>query len=540
MGSQRHMRDGVAFDMIGSLEPTYSSPSRARTRSGLHMVFAFAALALSACDKKDQPSPTPPSVEPAPTSATSETKAKSFGDGLVAELGQELGGALKKEFGGVANELAGMVDGRPALGDDEYRRLLLAYADCEIGENGAIDRGCAAVKAMREAMSGRSYVSNLTGGRQALGLELLEHPSPALRLKATELVGSLFGLGDLHGRVVVFAQKETHPAVLAELLSSIGASAHEDPAVAALLEKHAGHDSALVRKAVLSAWARRQNQQVPSIRERAHTMVRSDRSDDVRAVGCAELGGTGHAEHLPLFRELLADTSLPEPIRVACMNGLSLMWYDWPHLDNTNEEAYRLTLQTWRATPRSSTNALRLPSLHHKAHNLARWRANATWFNPEEVRSALAELVADAAVHWFVRKDALRSIVHLGASREELTALRGRVSDGPSGTTFVIEDLDAAIATAAAGGSTPRDPTSDEEPVVAAGTVGLGAAAGLAVGAGQGGEEFKVGQAVQILWKDTWYAGEVLEAGKGRWKIRYDGYSESWDEWVGPERLRAQ
>lgn len=532
----------------------HSSRSRVRAPIALPVVFAIAALALAGCDKKDQPSSAASTSDPAPSS-TSEVepgrpgdKAKSLGDGLVAELGQELGGALKKEFGGVANELAGMVDGRPALGDDEYRRLLLAHADCEIGENGAIDRGCPAVKAMGEAMSGRSYISKLTGGRQALGLELLEHPSPAVRLKATELVGSLFGLGDIYGRVVDFAQKETHPAVLAELLSSIGASAQEDPAVAVLLEKHAGHDAALVRKAVLSAWTRRQNQQVPSFRERAHAMVRSDRSDDVRALGCAELGWTGHAEHLPLFRELLADTSLPEPIRVACMNGLSLMWYDWPHLDNTNEEAYRLTLQMWRATPRSKMDGLRLPSLHHEAHNLARWRANAPWFNPGEVRSALVELVADAAVHWIVRKDALRSIVHLGASHEELTALRGRVKDGPTGTTFVIKDLDDAIATAAAGGNTvvepgaatPQDPTPDAQPAGGAGAVGVGVAGALAVGAGQVGGEFRVGQAVQILWNDTWYAGAILEVGKGRWKIRYDSYSESWDEWVGPERLKAR
>lgn len=535
--------------------PSGHSPrSRARAPIALPVVFAIAAFALSGCDKKDQPSAAS-TGDPAPTSATPEAepgrtgdKAKSFGNGLVAELGQELGGALKKEFGGIANDLAGAIDGRPALGDDEYRRLLLAHADCEITEDGSFDRGCAAVTAIREAMSGRSYVSNLTGGRQALGLELLEHPSPAVRLKATELVGSLFGLGDVHGRIVVFAQKETHPAVLAELLSSIGSSAHEDPAVAALLDKHAGHDDALVRKAVLSAWARKQNQQVPSMRERAHTMVRRDRSDDVRAFGCAELGWTGHAEHLPLFRELLATTSLPEPIRVACINGLSLMWYDWPHLDNTNEEAYRLTLQTWRATPRSEMDALRLPSLYHEAHNLARWRANAPWFNPGEVRSALVELVADAGVHWIVRQDALRSIVHLGASREELTALRGRVKDGPTGTTFVIRDLDAAIATAAAGGNTvaepgavaPRDPTPDGQPAVAAGAVGVGVAGALAVGAGPNGGEFRVGQAVQIFWNDTWYAGAILEVGKGRWKIRYDGYSESWDEWVGPERLKAR
>lgn len=542
------------------------SRSRARPSTALPVVFALAAFALSGCDKKDQPSPAPANTGseppapastggPAPASATPETeprppgnKVKSFADGLVAELGQELGGVLEKEFGGVANELAGLVDDRPALSDDEYRKLVLAYAECAINEDGSVDRDCPAVKAKRDAVSGKTFVSNLAGGRQALGVELLEHPSPAVRLEATKLVGSILGLGDLRARVLAFAQKETHPAVLAELIAIIGSSAHKEPPVAALMERHAGHESALVRKAVVSAWATRENQQVAATRERAHAMTRSDASDDVRAAGCTELGETGHAEHMPLYRAMLADTSLAESLRVACLNGLVQMWFDWPFLRNGNEEAYRLTLAMWNATPRTSLRSLRIPGFHHEPHGFAEWRARATWFDPTEVRSALVELVADPAVDWMVRTGALRNVVHLGASREELTALRGRISAGPSGSSFVIKDLDAAIAKAPAGGTTvvegakvaPRDPTPDDQPLVAAGAVGVGAAGALAAGAGRGGGKFEVGQAVQILWNDNWYAGAVLEVGEGRWKIRYDGYSESWDEWVGSDRLKAQ
>ncbi len=47
---------------------------------------------------------------------------------------------------------------------------------------------------------------------------------------------------------------------------------------------------------------------------------------------------------------------------------------------------------------------------------------------------------------------------------------------------------------------------------------------------------------VQVLWKGTWYPASVLktrETKKGTQSfIHYDGYSASWDEWVGPERIR--
>ncbi|UYZ57846.1 MBT domain-containing protein [Hymenobacter latericus] len=50
---------------------------------------------------------------------------------------------------------------------------------------------------------------------------------------------------------------------------------------------------------------------------------------------------------------------------------------------------------------------------------------------------------------------------------------------------------------------------------------------------------YKVGDAVQIQWKSSWYPGRVLEAKNGSYKIHYDGYAASWDEWVAPARLKA-
>ncbi|MDB4998208.1 MAG: hypothetical protein JWM74_5640 [Myxococcaceae bacterium] len=51
---------------------------------------------------------------------------------------------------------------------------------------------------------------------------------------------------------------------------------------------------------------------------------------------------------------------------------------------------------------------------------------------------------------------------------------------------------------------------------------------------------FKVGAHGQVLWKGTWYAASIIGiAGTDKYKIHYDGYESSWDEVVGPSRMKG-
>ncbi|MDK2126847.1 Tudor-knot domain-containing protein [Parachitinimonas caeni] len=50
----------------------------------------------------------------------------------------------------------------------------------------------------------------------------------------------------------------------------------------------------------------------------------------------------------------------------------------------------------------------------------------------------------------------------------------------------------------------------------------------------------RVGDPVMVLWNKTWYPASVLAVGKGKYQIHYDGYADSWDEWVGPNRIRRR
>lgn len=49
---------------------------------------------------------------------------------------------------------------------------------------------------------------------------------------------------------------------------------------------------------------------------------------------------------------------------------------------------------------------------------------------------------------------------------------------------------------------------------------------------------YTTGDALQISWEGSWYAGHVVEVADGRYKVHYDGWADNWDEWVATDRLR--
>ncbi len=43
-----------------------------------------------------------------------------------------------------------------------------------------------------------------------------------------------------------------------------------------------------------------------------------------------------------------------------------------------------------------------------------------------------------------------------------------------------------------------------------------------------------------VLWRGSWYAAKVLREKPGYWYIRYVDDDDSWNEWVGPDRIRLK
>ena len=58
--------------------------------------------------------------------------------------------------------------------------------------------------------------------------------------------------------------------------------------------------------------------------------------------------------------------------------------------------------------------------------------------------------------------------------------------------------------------------------------------------AGDPNATYAVGDAVDIYWGSAWWPGSIKKKDGSRYRITYQGYAESWDEWVTAARLRPR
>ena len=52
--------------------------------------------------------------------------------------------------------------------------------------------------------------------------------------------------------------------------------------------------------------------------------------------------------------------------------------------------------------------------------------------------------------------------------------------------------------------------------------------------------ELAVGTEVMVLWQGDWYPATTLKSRGARYYINYDGWGSNFDEWVGPDRLKLR
>ena len=49
-----------------------------------------------------------------------------------------------------------------------------------------------------------------------------------------------------------------------------------------------------------------------------------------------------------------------------------------------------------------------------------------------------------------------------------------------------------------------------------------------------------VGDSVSVAWKGYWYAARVINTSPDQCLITYDGYDNSWNEWVDNQRISSR
>ncbi|MDB4961152.1 MAG: hypothetical protein JWP01_1151 [Myxococcales bacterium] len=323
-------------------------------------------------------------------------------------------------------------------------RRVLDLASCSL-EGYQIAATCPAMRALTTELSSRGGSKELS---LALGRTLLVHRSPAVRVEAAKLMG-----GDVASRrtIVETARRELLPGArqaFIEILATDGASV---PAVATFLLESASHPDPQVRLQALAALTTGAHRSVPGAADTLIALVERDPDPTVRRTACALGGKLGSDALIPLYEKMTARTDDAE-LYTACMEGVVAMFHNAPSFDTASEAAYRLFLARLSAQPRTEHTPpwSVMSTFCYYSHGadldkLAAWKARAPWFDAAAVKAVITSVIADRQASWMARSAAVESLVGLGASKDELAALKLGYNPKDAGDRPLLEKIDSAL-----------------------------------------------------------------------------------------------
>lgn len=344
---------------------------------------------------------------------------------------------------------------KPALTQEQYKKLILALEGCKL-TGYSIDPKCQALLDMYAVMKNTTTgLKDMAGMNAALGQELITHPAPAVRVKAGALMGGLLGSSDSSGNVIAAAaEKETDPGVLQSFLRVTGNSGGKNKKVAEMLIKAGSHPDVKVRTQAIYAIASPWNREMAGAAEKLLEMASKDADPSVRAAACEYIGELNNKIALPFIEKATGPRATDQAMYNACLKGLVRLFHYYPLYDTSNEAAYKLFVKRLNDKPRTADRPYwTVTSLFERANDdkhaaLAKWKAEAKWFKPAEMKKALVGVIADKKANWMARNGAIKSMVGLGATKAELEALKKGYDEKVSDDKLVLKAITEAVAKA--------------------------------------------------------------------------------------------
>ncbi|MBA3454104.1 MAG: hypothetical protein H0T42_13500 [Deltaproteobacteria bacterium] len=323
-------------------------------------------------------------------------------------------------------------------------RRVLDLASCQLEGYEIVDT-CFALRALRQelAVPGGSKELSL-----ALGTRLLTNGAPAVRIEAAKLMGA-----DIASRsaIVARARREHVPAVRQAFIHLLADDCARLAPVAHFLLESADHPTAAVRRDSLDAITSVANRGMPGAAAKIIAIVERDPDPSVRRAACALGGKLGDPMLVAMYAQHTATAADPE-LYASCMEGLVAMFHNHPVFDTASEPAYRLFLERLAMQPRSEQSPpwSVMSTFCYFSHDadldkLAAWKQRAPWFDAAEVKRVIASVIVDKATSWMARTAAIESLVGLGATKAELTALRAGYDVGDPADRRVLAKLDSAL-----------------------------------------------------------------------------------------------
>jgi hypothetical protein len=364
------------------------------------------------------------------------------GKGNAAAVGSALSAA------GAGDLEAWLKDEAAPLSPEIEEKLLLGLKDCNVTESG-IDPNCEGLKRWQKARGRKTAVKGILGGSNSLGAKYITHESPAIRYKAADLMGSIMGADAATQKIVVeAANKEQVPAVLANMIQTVGSKVKGNDDVKALLMKGADHSSERVRTESLGWFLSSFGEGVPGGFEKASEKLASDPSVKVRASLCSRLYGSKDDRAIPLFEKYLNDKATPDELYKGCWNGVVDSWTGYARPDKPSQKGYELTMKVLEATPRSkerppwSLSTLGTAKTEFKADDSFgnKWFEKVKpWYKKERLLKALEGIAVDPNAYWMARSGALDVMKELAAPKVAFERVQKKYEKGDKGDDSLVK-----------------------------------------------------------------------------------------------------
>ncbi|MCA9670521.1 MAG: HEAT repeat domain-containing protein [Myxococcales bacterium] len=430
-----------------------------RTKTTLFCALAASAALLlaSGCKKeKKDPGATGSAAGTAAAGSAAGTAgaAKGSGDNPLANT------KLGKQIKGIADKVKNLKDTldnkAEPLTPEKYEALIVALESCTLKPNGQIDWKCPAYKALRDAKRNRkTLLKNLLGTNAKIGAKLMKHKGAAVRWYSIGLMSSAFAGGvkdDNIKALLEHAKTEKEGPVLIKIANTVASNQKKNPEVGDWLIALLKHSDEHVRVAAayqLTAWG----QETKGAGKALAAVLKKDESDKVKAAACKGAGKLQDESLIPTMAKLAKNKKTPPTVYSACFAGAVMMWTRWIFPPKKpSRKAYGLTLALLKAKPRDKdhppwTIVSYFRALQKKDQDSDKqktWRAAAKFYKPQQMMTAIGQVITDPNAGWMVRSYFVDQIGKMGATKAMLMKLRkkykGKEKDYNHG--HVIKKLD--------------------------------------------------------------------------------------------------
>ncbi|MBP0962046.1 MAG: HEAT repeat domain-containing protein [Oscillospiraceae bacterium] len=242
--------------------------------------------------------------------------------------------------------------------------------------------------------------------------KLLESKYPQVRGYAISNMESILGVSsDNLKKAEALLENEEDPYVLFCAVTSLSNQQANSKAIHDFMMKMAESDNPKLRLRAAISCGTSWSKGVEGCVE-AELKLMQDEDAEVKKTALEYCGGLNDNKVIEPLKAVLMDPE-QHKFHSSAMKGIAKLWYDYPAMENTNEEAYKVAVEYLTQTPRTEN----VPNFSAVGEygNLTKdkyeaWKGNASYFDASAFCDIMEDILKDPDANWMARTSAYKVI----------------------------------------------------------------------------------------------------------------------------------